>query len=110
MLKFWVRELVLELAITGQQQQSFAVPVQSSCGIYVFHRNVIAECSSRAGKLAQNTVWLVKKNVTIAQAISLHDRMFLAGRKKTGPAFREKQGQQKTILFMVDVPRRYCCH
>ena len=72
---------MLELAITGQQQQSFAVPVQSSCGIYVFHRNVIAECSSRAGKLAQNTVWLVKKNVTIAQAISLHDRMFLAGRK-----------------------------
>jgi len=69
MRKPGIGETVLQLAIISEQQQAFAVLIESPYWINAFDWNVMTECPSgiRAAELAHYSVWLIEDNVTIGQ-------------------------------------------
>ena len=69
MRKLGIGETVLQVAIICEQQQTFAVLIESPYWINAFDRNVMPECPTgiRAAELAHYSVWLIEDNVTIGQ-------------------------------------------
>ena len=63
--KAWVGELMLQLAIAGEQQQPLAIGIQAPSGINAFDRNeggqAVPTASLFRGELAQYPVGLVKQ-------------------------------------------------
>ena len=62
-----VGEAVLQSAIGGQHQQTFAVSIETPGGIDVGDRYKIPERRRFTGKLTQNVVRLVKEQVAVPQ-------------------------------------------
>ena len=58
---------VLQFAIVGEQEKAFAIAIEPAGRINIFHRHVVAQRLSFAGKLAQYTERLIEKNVAISQ-------------------------------------------
>ena len=72
MIKARVGKAVDELAVICQQEQTFAVIIESTGGIYPGDREKIAQCKAPTlvGELAQNLVRLVKSKIFIAEEFS----------------------------------------
>lgn len=54
---------MLEPAVIRKKKQPFAVTIQSSHGIDIRDRNVILQSLTCTGKLAQNAIGLIEKDV-----------------------------------------------
>ena len=67
MCELRVGEPVLESAIAGQEEQTFTVAIQPTCGINVRDRQVRLQRRPCAGELAQHSVWLIEEDVTVEQ-------------------------------------------
>ena len=69
MRKLRISQTVLQFAVIGEQQQAFAVLIESSYGIHAFNRDVVPEGPARirASELADYSVWLIEDDVTIGQ-------------------------------------------
>lgn len=63
MLEPGIRKPVLEPAIVGKKEQSFTISIQPPNGIDISDRNVILQSLACAGKLAQNAIRLIEKDV-----------------------------------------------
>jgi hypothetical protein len=65
MAKTWVCEPLLQPAVAGEQQQPFAVGIQTACRIDLWNRDEISQASPAAarfwGELAQHPVGLVEE-------------------------------------------------
>jgi hypothetical protein len=70
MSKFRGREAMLEITIIGQEEQAFAVMVQTPDRINMFYVNIVAQCWASAGELGHHAIWFVEKNVAERQAVS----------------------------------------
>lgn len=58
-----IGEPVLEPAIIGKQEQSFTIAIQPPHGIDIRDRNIILQSLTCAGKLGQNAIGLIEKDV-----------------------------------------------
>jgi len=63
MLEARIGEPVLQSAIVGEQHQAFTVMIQPAARIDIFYGNEIREALSLAGKLAEHSIRLMKKDV-----------------------------------------------
>ena len=66
--KAWVGELMLQLAVAGEQQQPLAIGIQAPSGIDAFDRNeggqAVPTAARFRGELAQHPVGLVKQQAS----------------------------------------------
>ena len=62
-----ISEPVLQFAIVGEQEKSFAIAIEPAGRINIFHRDVVAQRLPFAGKLAQHSERFIEKDVAISQ-------------------------------------------
>src|SRR5438874_1307905 len=67
-----IRQAVLQSTIVGQQQQTFAVMIETANGIYAFNRDVVPEgpCHIRAAELTQDPIWLIERDISMPQSFA----------------------------------------
>ena len=70
--KFWMTEMMLKFAMTGQNHQPFAVMIQPTDGIDIGDWDEVLEgaplsraCGLCVSKLTQYVEWLVKKKIAM---------------------------------------------
>lgn len=56
--------MVLKISIIGEEQNTFAVAVQSADGINIFYRDVALKRVDVTRKLTQHTIRLVEDEIT----------------------------------------------
>src|SRR2546421_5577170 len=72
MRKFGISQVVLQSTIVGQQQQTFAVLIETANGIDAFNRDVVPErpCQIRAAELTQHSIWFVERDISMLQSFA----------------------------------------
>src|SRR5437868_10901001 len=61
---------VLQSTIVGQQQQTFALLIETANGINALDRYVVLQCPTRAAELTQDSVWLVECEISMPQSFA----------------------------------------
>jgi len=72
MCKLWIGQPVLQFTIIGEQQQTFAVLIETSNRINSLHLYVVSQCAGyvRAAELAHHSIRFVEHKITIGQTLS----------------------------------------
>lgn len=55
-----IREPVLQLAVIGEQQQTFTIVIETACGVHTLHANELGERAALAAELRDDAVGFVE--------------------------------------------------